>query len=245
MKAIVLAAGKGTRLQSEASDLPKALRLLRGKPLIHYVLDQLSFIPPEDTAIVVGFLKEKVMASVGDRYHYVEQKTLNGTAKATECAKSVFGNYCGPVLVCYCDMPFLCRETYQKMFTKHIETGAAGTLLMCKTTPIPPYGRLIRNEHGALVDIIEESACTPAQKKIDEVNVGIQVLTSPGMWDWLAKIDNDNPRQEYYLTSIARVLAKAEATQEVVALENPNELLGINTEEDLRIAEELYIHMRL
>lgn len=244
MKAIVLAAGRGTRLQSEEGELPKALRILHGKPLIHYVLEQLNFIAPEDIAIVVGFLKEKVIAAVGGGYRYVSQEEQNGTAKATACAAQVFGNYSGPILVCYCDMPFLRRETYRTMFQKHIQSGAGNTLLAAKASPPPPFGRLIRDEAGKLVDIIEESACTPEQKKIEEVNVGIQVLSSPAMWGWLQSVDNNNPKGEYYLTSIVRVLAREGAPQAVVTLDDPNEMLGINTEDDLRAAEALYSQMR-
>lgn len=239
MKAIILAAGKGTRLQSEQSELPKALRQLNGKPLISYVLENLKFIPKEDTAIVVGFLKEKVMETVGGGYRYAEQKFLSGTAKAALCAEPLFGNYSGPILVCYCDMPFLRRETYREMFETHIGADAGHTLLAGRDDPIPPYGRLIYDESGNLSDIIEESACSEAQKKIPEVNVGVQVLQSPGMWAWLAKIDNDNPKREYYLTSVVRVLAKENITQKVVTLKDPVEMMGVNTMEDLQKAEEI------
>ena len=72
-KVIILAAGKGKRLQSEAHELPKALRLARGKPLIGYVLDQLDFVAPKDIVIVVGYRKEQVIEAHGDQYTYAEQ----------------------------------------------------------------------------------------------------------------------------------------------------------------------------
>ena len=244
MKAIVLAAGKGTRLQSEAYHLPKALRPLCGKPLISYVLESLNFIAPEDTLIIVGYQKEKVMEAVGGRYHFAEQTTLNGTAKATLCGEAFFGNYSGSILVCYCDMPFLRRETYQAMLQQHEATGAGNTLLTSKAHPIPPYGRLIRDASGRLLDVIEESACTEAQKKIDEVNVGIQVLKSPEMWSWLKQVDNQNPHKEYYLTGVARVLAKAQVTQSTLLLTDEKQMRGINTLEDLHAAEEIVNKMQ-
>ncbi len=239
MKAVILAAGKGTRLECEAAELPKALRLLSGKPLIRYVLENLDFMAPEDITIVVGFYKEKVMAELGPAYHYVEQHEINGTARATLAAKEVLGNFSGPILVCYCDMPFLARDTYRAMFDKHIESGAGNTLLAGRIHPIPPFGRLIRDGEGKLVDIIEDSACTPEQKLIDEVNIGIQVMDGPGMFGWLEKIDNDNPKREYYLTSVVRVLADLGVRQEVVTLRNEYEMLGINTMEDMHQAEKL------
>jgi len=239
MKAIILAAGKGTRLECESSDLPKALRLLGGKPLIRYVLDSLDFLSPEDITIVVGFLKEQVMETIGGGYHYVEQRELNGTAKATLCAETILGNFLGPIIVCYCDMPFLSRKTYQSMFAKHMETGAGNTLLAGRMHPIPPFGRFIRDEENRLYDVVEDSACTDVQKQIDEVNVGLQVVDSPRLWTWLRKVDNINPKREYYLTGLVRVLAAEGVRQEVVTLENQNEMLGINTIDDLRAAEAL------
>lgn len=237
MKAIVLAAGKGTRLQSEAAELPKALRLVCGKPLLRYVLDNLSFLPEEDIVIVVGFMKEKVTEAIGGAYRYVEQRELSGTAKAALCAESVLGNYKGPVLVCYCDMPFLSEATYRALFQAHIGAKAGGTLLAGKTVPIPPFGRLIRDASGALCDVIEDSACTEAQKMIDEVNVGIQVFDGARMWGWLREVTNDNPKGEYYLTGAVRVLARGGVRQGVVQLEDPAEMLGVNTMEDLLLAE--------
>lgn len=237
MKAIILAAGKGTRLHSEEADLPKALRLLRGRPLISYVLDNLNFLRPEDITIVVGFLGDKIKAALGEGYHYATQTELCGTARATLCAEDSLRGYDGPVLVAYCDMPFLKKETYQQMFAVHEKTGAGNTLLSSRFHPIPPYGRLIRDENGVLTDIIEESACTPEQKKIDEVNVGIQVLDGKNMWRWLRLVKNDNPKHEYYLTSLAGVLFREGATQAVVELKDQNETNGVNSLEDLHAAE--------
>ncbi len=239
MKAIVLAAGKGTRLASESADLPKALRLLNGKPLIQYVLDNLNFLPREDITIVVGFLKDKVMEAVGGGYQYVEQKELIGTAKAALCAETILGNFLGSTLVCYCDMPFLRRETYRRMFDCLLETGAGHALLAGRGDPIPPYGRLIRDKDGRLTDIIEDSACTEAQRRIDEVNVGLQIFDGARMWDWLKRVDNDNPKGEYYLTGAVRVLAREGVRQEVVTLNDRTEMMGINTMDDLRAAEAL------
>lgn len=239
MKAIILAAGKGSRLHSAEADVPKALHELRGKPLIQYVLDNLDFLAPEDITIVVGFLGEQVKKALGSGYHYVEQKQLDGTAHATLCAEPVLRGCAEPVLVCYCDMPFLRRETYQAMFRLHEETGAGNTLLAAHIHPIPAYGRLIRSEAGEMVDIVEDSACTPEQKRIDEVNVGIQVLDGACMWDWLHEVDNDNPKHEYYLTGLVRVLARKGVKQSTLELADLSETAGVNSLEDLAAAEKL------
>ena len=90
-----------------------------------------------------------------------------------------------------------------------------------------------------MVDIVEDSACTPEQKRIDEVNVGIQVLDGACMWDWLHEVDNDNPKHEYYLTGLVRVLARKGVKQSTLELADLSETAGVNSLEDLAAAEKL------
>ncbi len=67
IKAVVLAAGKGTRLRTEGVDLPKVLRQAAGRPLLGYVLEELSFLEKEDVVLVVGYEREKVLAAYPDK----------------------------------------------------------------------------------------------------------------------------------------------------------------------------------
>jgi len=240
-KLIVLAAGKGKRLQSEKYELPKALRMAAGKPLIRWVLDNASFIAPEDTVVVVGYRKEQVMDALGPRYQYQEQAVVDGTAHAAEYARPAptLRGWTGPVMVLYCDMPLLSALTYKTMLHTHAATRADQTLLAAVIEPPPAYGRLIRDGDGRLVDIVEESSCTPAQAKIPEVNVGIQVFNGADMWDMLAQVPYAKEKHERYLTAAAKVYAEAGKRVEVVRLLNNAEALGVNSEDDLARAEAL------
>ncbi|GHU68168.1 UDP-N-acetylglucosamine diphosphorylase [Clostridia bacterium] len=243
IKVVILAAGKGKRLESESAELPKALRLACNRPLIRHVLDHLPFVAPQDITIVVGYRKEQVIAELGPSYNYVEQEVLDGTAHAAEYARSALEGFTGPVMVLYCDMPLLSVRTYAGILRRHIETGADQTLLSGVIHPIPPYGRLIR-EHGRLVNIVEESACSPEQKLIDEVNVGIQVFNGSDMWDCLSRVPYDPKRNppERYLTAAAGVYAQLGKTVEVYRLEDNDEATGVNSMDDLRKAEGLLKH---
>ena len=120
MKAIVLGAGKGTRLQSEKFQMPKVLRQANGRALIDYVLEHINFIPQEDTVVVVGYKKEAVReALAGGKYLFSDQDQQLGTGHAVNCARDHFEGYQGDVLVLYGDMPLLSKATYQKIIDTH------------------------------------------------------------------------------------------------------------------------------
>ena len=237
VKAVILAAGKGSRLQSEQAEIPKALRKVDDRTLIEHVLTGIDFVRPEDVTIVIGVLGEKIQSYLGDKYHYAWQKEQKGTAHAMLCAEETAGGFDGPVLCLYCDMPLLSRNTYERMVREHLEKRAANTLLAAKIHPIPAFGRLIRDGQGELMDIVEDSACTPEQKLIDEVNVGIQVMQGSVMWDALKRVKNDNPKHEYYLTGVVRVLHEMGLKQHAVVTPDSPEYWGVNTMEELRRVE--------
>ena len=112
IKAVVLAAGKGTRLRTEGVDLPKVLRQAAGRPLLGYVLEELSFLKKEDVVLVVGYEREKVLAAYPEYPHAV-QEPQQGTGHAVQCAREVLAGFDGSVLVCYGDMPLMRRATYE------------------------------------------------------------------------------------------------------------------------------------
>ncbi len=236
-RVVILAAGKGTRLRSEKDEIPKALRRVGDKTLIEHVLAGISFVKPDDITIVIGKMGEKIQAYLGDRYHYAWQAEQKGTAHAMLCAEASASGFDGPVLCLYCDMPLLSRETYQRMVEEHLRAGAANTLLAAHIHPIPAFGRLIRDEKGEVCDIVEESACTPEQRLIDEVNVGIQVMQGKVMWDVLKKIGNENPKREYYLTGAAKVVYGMGLKNHAYVTGDSPEYWGVNTMEELEKVE--------
>ena len=238
MKAIVLAAGKGKRLQSEKFNLPKVLREANGKPLIGHVLEHIDFIKPEDTVIVVGYMKEQVMENVGEAYKYSVQDEQKGTGHAVACAKDRFADYDGDVLVLYGDMPLIKKETYQAIVDKHVESGADCTLLTAVVDDPPAYGRIVRDENGAVKSIVEERDCTDEQKKITEVNVGIYVFKSKLLFEGLKELKNSNAQNEYYLTDMPMIFLSKGLSVETYSVDrNSSEIYGVNTVEDLEFCE--------
>ena len=127
-KAVVLAAGKGTRLRTEGVDLPKVLRQAAGRPLLGYVLEELSFLKKEDVVLVVGYEREKVLAAYPEYPHAV-QEPQQGTGHAVQCAREALAGFDGSVLVCYGDMPLMRRATYVSLIETHKREGNDCTLL--------------------------------------------------------------------------------------------------------------------
>lgn len=127
-KAVVLAAGKGTRLGDDGSGLPKPLRDLAGRPMLGYVLDALAFLPPRDTVLVLGGGRDQVKAAFPG-YPTVAQSPQLGDGHAVLCAQSRLDGFEGDVLVCRGDMPLVSRETYEILWEVHIVEGNACTAL--------------------------------------------------------------------------------------------------------------------
>lgn len=237
VKAIVLAAGKGKRLLSEQFDLPKVLRQANGRPLLGYVLDSLSFLDREDIIIVAGYKKEAVFEAFPG-YHFAVQSEQLGTGHAAAMAGELLADYDGPVLVCYGDMPLFKRETYQKLVETYQHSDCACTVLTGRTDRQVAYGRIVRDAAGNFERVVEDKDCTPEQKAIRELNVGIYVFDSKKLFATLSMLKNDNAQGEYYLTDVPRLLMEQGYQVNTYTTENGTEILGVNTPEELAVCEE-------
>ena len=238
MKAIVLGAGKGTRLQSEKFQLPKVLRQANGRALIDYVLEHINFIPKKDTVVVVGYKKEDVRAALSPEYLFSDQDQQLGTGHAVNCARDHFENYDGDVLVLYGDMPLLSRASYEKIINQHLATGADCTVMTAIVDDKLPYGRVITDEDGNFIDVVETRDCTPEQLAIKELNIGVYVFKSKMLFDNLKELKNNNAQGEYYLTDIPKIMLSKGAKVKTCAIYDATEIYGVNTVEDLQFCED-------
>ena len=237
MKAIVLAAGKGTRLQSEGCNLPKVLRTALGKPLLGYVLDGLQFLNKEDTIIVAGYQHEKVEQAFAG-YPFAMQVEQLGTGHAVACAQEAVGDYDGPVLVCCGDMPLMRERTYRAMFEAQEKKGNVCTILAAVCTEDLPYGRILRRADGTFDRVVEDRDCTSEQKKIRELNAGVYVFDCKKLFAALGQLNNNNAQGEYYLTDVPKLLQGAGGRVGVCAACTAEEMLGVNTPAQLQAVEE-------
>ena len=223
VKALVLAAGKGTRLQTEGIDLPKVMRLADGKPLLHYVLSALDFLPPEDVILVVGWKKEAVLEAY-PQYPHAVQAEQHGTGHAVQCAAPLLEGFQGHVIICCGDAPLMKKETFQALADAHLREGNACTLLSAVLPEGGNYGRILREADGSFRAIVEE-------------NTGTYVFHVPELLSSLGKLKNDNAQGELYLTDVPAFIKEAGGRVGLCDTCSPDEMLGVNTVEQLQEVE--------
>lgn len=238
LKAVILAAGKGTRLQTEGCDLPKVMRLANGKPLLHYVLTALDFIPPEDTVIVVGYKKESV-ESAFEGFTFAVQKEQLGTGHAVMAAFEQLHGFDGDVLICCGDMPLIKSSTYEALCETHRREHNDCTILTGTSSLELPYGRIIRDANGLFSGMVEDKDATPEQKKLRELNSGVYVFDAASLLGVLSELRNDNAQGEYYLTDAPALMMSRGGRIGVCRRDLGYEIIGVNTPAQLSQVEEL------
>ncbi len=240
LKAVILAAGKGTRLQTEGITLPKVMRVAAGKPLLAHVLSALDFIPSKDCVIVVGYQKESVINAFPD-YVFAEQKEQLGTGHAVMAAFSQLDGYDGQLLVCCGDMPLIKRETYLALVEAHRGSADVCTILSGTSKLNLPYGRILRDDNGEFCGMVEERDASPEQKNIKELNSGVYVFDAAALREVLSELRHDNSQGEYYLTDAPLLLKQKGYSIGVCCRELGYEIIGVNTPEQLRQTEEILL----
>ena len=238
LKAVVLAAGKGTRLQTEGITLPKVMREANGRPLLDYVLEAISFIDRDDTILVVGYQKELVLSAFPG-YPYAEQAVQLGTGHAVMSAEALLSCFDGDVLICYGDMPLLTRETYEALIKAHAETHNDCTILTSVSEEQLPYGRVVRDDGGNFLKIVEDRDCSEEERAIRELNTGLYVFNAAKLLPALKQLKSDNAQGEYYLTDVPAILRDEGARLGICQLPLGDEIIGVNTMEQLIQAEDI------
>ena len=236
VKAVVLAAGKGTRLQTEGITLPKVMRQAAGKPLLHYVLQALSFLPQEDVILVVGYGKDDVLSAYPD-YPHAEQTEQKGTGHAVASAAQLLQDFAGDVLVCCGDMPLMKRESYEALVRRHQEEGNTCTLLSGVAEEELPYGRVLRDAGGNFSHIVEDKDATPEEKAVRELNAGVYVFRCQPLLEALKHLRCENAQGEYYLTDVPALLMAEGGKVDACPACTPREMLGVNTPRQLMEVE--------
>lgn len=228
----ILAAGEGKRMKS---DLPKVLHLCKGKPMLVRIIETALQLSPSKLIVVTGKYHELIKETISkylniESIQFIQQRLPIGTGYAVyQCVTAYDPGE--NVLILNGDMPLIQGELLNKV----IKNTSNAKIVVAKLADPTGYGRIIYNNDGEFIDIVEEKDCDTEQKHIDIVNVGIYIINSMLLKKYIPKIRNQNAQGEYYLTDIVKIL-KAENINIDTHLidESENKLvLGVNTQEEL------------
>jgi bifunctional UDP-N-acetylglucosamine pyrophosphorylase/glucosamine-1-phosphate N-acetyltransferase/UDP-N-acetylglucosamine pyrophosphorylase len=234
--AIVMAAGKGTRMKS---DLPKVLFPLCERPMIEYVLDALEAAGIGRILIVVGYRSDLVRETLKGRTNleFVEQTEQLGTGHAVMMCRPALASHAGPVLVVTGDSPMIQTSSVNKLFAEFSRQKPACLLGTAHKENPAGLGRIVRDGEGSFLGIIEEKDATPEQRRITEVNMSTYVFGGPDLLYALDHLTNDNAQKEYYITDCPKVLRSAGRKILAMPVLEPVEALSINNLEELAVVE--------
>jgi bifunctional UDP-N-acetylglucosamine pyrophosphorylase / glucosamine-1-phosphate N-acetyltransferase len=229
----IMAAGKGTRLKSKH---PKVLHEVGGKPLLAHVIAAARKVgAAEDIYAIIGHEADAVQRAVeGTGIRFVTQEPQRGTGHAVMCAAKSLAGY-DQVIILSGDAPLISSTTIERLRDFHQRSRSAMTLLSAHLENPTGYGRVIRAgaKSDEVKEIVEEKSCTPAQRKIREINSGFYAFSVKDLFDHIEELKTDNPHGEYYLTDMAAVLRRANKRVVAIQTDNPGEILGSNTRAEL------------
>ena len=236
--AIILAAGKGTRMKSLRQDISKVSFPILGIPLVKYVTNALKPLNLEKIVTVVGFGGEISSNIVKDDTEIVWQKEQKGTGHAVMMATPILGKEKGETIICCGDTPLLRTETLSGLFEAHEKEGNSMTVMTSILTNPFGYGR-IHKENGSVDRIIEEKDCSSEEKKINEVNAGVYVFDNELLFEALSHLTTNNASGEYYLTDVLAYFVKNGNKVGSFPVADVDETLGVNDRYQLSIAAKI------
>lgn len=233
---VILAAGMGTRMKSK---MPKVLHKVCGKPLSKWVIDASEAAGADKVCAVVGHKAETVKEVLGDVCEFALQAEQKGTGHAVMQAIDVIKNSKGEVVILNGDTPLITAETINKAIEYHKNNGNQATVITAILDDATGYGRIVRDNDGSVVKIVEQKDASKEEKKINEVNSGMYVFDAQPLVYALDKITPNNAQGEYYLTDTLEILLSAGKKIGGYAISDNDEIRGINDRVQLNEAEKI------
>ncbi len=221
---VILAAGQGTRMKSR---LPKVLHPIAGRPMIRYVLDSVAELVEEKAVLVVGYGAEMIRQQLGDAVSFVVQEEQLGTGHAVLQAREQVPERADTILVLYGDMPLLSTATLQSLVEAHQTRAASITILTCIHDDPMGFGRILRDEDGHVLGIVEESDASSEQLAIKELNCGVYCFDGTWLWEHLPRLPL-HAKGEYYLTDLVGMAVNGGDSVEAILADDALETLGVN-----------------
>lgn len=234
--AIVLAAGKGTRMKSK---LPKVLHKVAGKSMLAHVLANVSEVKTEKRVVIVGHEADLVLQTLPEGMNYVKQEEQLGTGHAVRIASELLANEEGSTLVIAGDTPLISGETLQALFDYHESQNATATILTAIAENPTGYGRIIRGNDGLVTKIVEQKDASDQEAAVKEINTGTYIFDNKALFSALSNLTTDNAQGEYYLTDVIEIFKNDQKTVAAHILPDFSESLGVNDRVALAEAEKI------
>ena len=235
---IILAAGKGTRMDS---DLPKVLHPIGKLPMITRVVQTAQELGASRIIPVLGYKHELVQSALKDEpVECVLQLQQLGTAHAVMQCRETLHNFNGNILILYGDVPLITVETLAKLISLHDEQDSLGTILTADLSDPKGYGRVIRDKNGNLSKIVEEKDATEGERAVQEINSGIYVFKSWTLFNLLPMVGNNNSQKEYYLPDVLNLILEKNEKVAIEKINNSFEIQGVNNPEQLKEMNDYY-----
>ena len=236
---VILAAGLGTRMKS---DKAKVLHAVGGKPMINHVVDAAASIVHGNIIVVTGHQSDLVRDAV--RAHHANcgfalQEQQLGTGHAVLCAMPEVSDEIQNVLILCGDVPLLESETISMFINHHKKQENILTVLAVKVEKPTGYGRMIVNDQGLLVKIVEEADASAEEKSIDIINSGIYCVERSFLDRALKMLTPENAQKELYLTDIISIASEENYKIGLFIGPDSDEVIGVNSLDDLALAERI------
>ena len=230
--AVVLAAGKGTRMKSNKS---KLVHKIYGKELVKRVVETAEKSDIKDIIAVVGYKKEEVQKVLGDTVKYAYQEEMLGTGHAVLQAEEYLEGRKGKVVVLNGDVPIIRPETIKKLIEKSIKNKEYATVLTAIYNNPTGYGRIIRDDGGNVKEIVEEKDLSEEQKSNKEINAGIYCFDIDELLKALKELKPNNAQGELYLTDVVKIMNDKGLKTGAVIVKDNTEILGVNDRMQLEL----------
>jgi bifunctional UDP-N-acetylglucosamine pyrophosphorylase/glucosamine-1-phosphate N-acetyltransferase len=233
--AIILAAGKGTRMKS---DLVKVLHPILGIPMLSYPIElSLNELKAKKTVVVVGHQADRIQERFrNQRVDFALQEEQLGTGHAVLQALPFLQSFDGTVLILCGDVPLVKSETLHAFISTHRKEESTLSVLTAVVENPFGYGRIVRNPEGWLEKIVEEKDASEEERTIQEINTGIFCVKARFLTEGLKEIGRENAQGEYYLTDLVEIAKRKGLRCSAYVAADPVEVMGINTRVDLAIA---------
>jgi bifunctional UDP-N-acetylglucosamine pyrophosphorylase/glucosamine-1-phosphate N-acetyltransferase len=252
--ALVLAAGKSTRMHSGFPDYPKVLLPVGGKPMVGHLLEAIEGSGvTTGTVVVVGPEVDSPIRQVLGSHDltYAMQPEPLGTGHAVLCSRVRIPERSEHLLVLCGDHPLFSSKTLRSVVERHLIGGRPVTML---TVDLPDYddwrstfshcGRIIRGSDGAFEKIVEAKDADAEELAVTEVNPSVYCFRTSWLWQHLVRLTTDNAQAQYYITDVVGMAVEEGDQVETVYAEDHREAAAANTPEEFEIVQQKYAELK-